>query len=133
VFLETSALLRAVFQEQGGDGVEAKLRSSLRVVASRLIRVEAERALLRLALDGGAAAAHIPAWEYSLRRLWPVVDFFEMTAEICELAGRIAPRCGLRSLDAIHVATFHRVQQLEPGIELLSFDDRVLAAATGLA
>jgi len=60
-----------------------------------------------------------------LKRLWPVIDFLEITAETCDRAGRIAPRSRLRSLDAIHLATFLRARELDSRIEILTFDERI--------
>jgi len=125
IFLETSALLRMLFDEEGGDLVSERLQNAERTVASRLIRVEAERVLIRLSLDRPRNQAHVLELERELRRLWPKMDFIEVTREICDLAGRIAPRSRLRSLDAIHLATYFRVKELDPDIELLTFDQRM--------
>jgi len=125
IFLETSALLRMLFDEEGGDLVSERLQNAERTVASRLIRVEAERVLIRLSLDRPRNQAHVLELERELRRLWPKMDFIEVTREICDLAGRIAPRSRLRSLDAIHLATYFRVKELDPDIGLLTFDQRI--------
>ncbi len=128
VFLETSALLRSLFDEPGGDEVRSRLASAERILASRLLRVEAERALLRAVLEKPALAASLPAFERELRGVWPHVDMLEMTREICELAGRIAPGSRLRTLDAIHLATFRRVKQFAPEATMLTFDQRLQEA-----
>ena len=125
IFLETSALLRMLFDEEGGDLVSERLQNAERTVASRLIRVEAERVLIHLSLDRPRNQAQVLELERELRRLWPKMDFIEVTREICDLAGRIAPRSRLRSLDAIHLATYFRVKELDPDIELLTFDQRM--------
>jgi hypothetical protein len=125
IFLETSALLRMLFDEEGGDLVSERLQNAERTVASRLIRVEAERVLIRLSLDRPRNQARVLELERELRRLWPKMDFIEVTREICDLAGRIAPRSRLRSMDAIHLATYFRVKELDPDIELLTFDQRI--------
>jgi predicted nucleic acid-binding protein len=125
VFLETSALLRMLLGEKGGNLVVERLRNTDRVVASRLIRVEAERVLLRLSLDRPRTHTQVLELERELKHLWPKLDFIEITREICDLAGRIAPRSRLRSLDAIHLATYFRVKELDPEIELLTFDERI--------
>lgn len=125
VFLETSALLRMLFGEKGGDYVVKRLQESDRAIASRLIRVEAERALIRLSLEHPRSRGQLLDVERELKRLWPKVDFIEITREICDLAGRIAPRSRVRSLDAIHVATYFRMKEIDPKIELLTFDERI--------
>jgi predicted nucleic acid-binding protein len=125
VFLETSALLRMLFGEDSGDYVIKRLEQSDRVIASRLIRIEAERALLRLSLDRPRSHGQILDVEREMKHLWPKLDFIEITRDICDLAGRIAPRSQLRSLDAIHLATYFRIKELDPNIELLTFDERI--------
>jgi predicted nucleic acid-binding protein len=125
LFLETSSLLRAIFAEPGGAAVERRLRNADRIVASRLLRVEAERAILRAALDERTLEKYVPDLQHELLQLWPAVDFLEITGEICELAGRIAPPSRLRTLDAIHLATFHTARKLDPSLEMLTHDDRL--------
>ena len=65
------------------------------------------------------------ALERELKRLWPKIDFIEVSRDICDLAGRLAPRSRLRSLDAIHLATYFRAKELDPAMEILTFDERI--------
>ena len=125
VFLETSALLRMLFGEEGGDFVVKRLQEADRAIASRLIRVETERALIHLSLDRPRSHRQLLDLERELKRLWPKIDFIEVSRDICDLAGRLAPRSRLRSLDAIHLATYFRAKELDPTIECLTFDDRI--------
>jgi predicted nucleic acid-binding protein len=131
VFLETSALLRMLFGEEGGDYVVKRLQEADRAIASRLIRVETERALIRLSLDRPRSHRQLLELERVLKRLWPKMDFIEVSRDICDLAGRLAPRSRLRSLDAIHLATYFRVKELDPTIEILTFDDRIKQEISG--
>lgn len=126
VYLETSALLRVVFQEPQGHEVEERLRVSDYVLASRLLQVEARRALIRVQLDLPEVEKVMPDLQRELDVLWPKVSFFEITRDICDLAGRIAPRSRLRTLDAIHLATFRRVRRIHGDVEMLTYDDRLL-------
>jgi predicted nucleic acid-binding protein len=126
IFLETSALLRMLFGEEGGDSIAERLRNAERAVASRLVRVEAERVLIRLSLEQPRCQKQVAELERELKHFWPRIDFIEMTRDICDLAGRIAPRSRLRSLDAIHLATYFRSKELEPDIEILTCDDRIM-------
>ncbi|MBN1443617.1 MAG: type II toxin-antitoxin system VapC family toxin [Planctomycetes bacterium] len=128
VFLETSALLRMLFGEKGAEEVRAAISASQRVFASRLLRVEAERALLRFALDHPDEQGNLPLLHRHLDDLWPVLHFFEVSREICDLAGRLAPASRLRTLDAIQLTTFQKARALDPAAALLSFDRRILEA-----
>ena len=127
VFLETSALLRMIFGEEGGDETSGKILASTRVVSSRLLQVEAERALIRVGLDHSELERRLPELRRELRDFWPVVHFFELTRDVCELAGRIGPTSRLRTLDALHLATFQKMREIDPSTEILSFDHRILA------
>ena len=131
VFLETSALLRMLFGEEGGDYVVKRLQEADRAIASRLIRVETERALIRLSLDRPRSHRQLLELERELKRLWPKIDFIEVSRDICDLAGRLAPRSRLRSLDAIHLATYFRAKELDPTIEILTFDERIKQEISG--
>ncbi len=111
--------------EEGGGSVAERLRKTDRAVASRLLRVEAERALIRLSLDYPKSQRKLLELERELKHLWPKLDFIEVTRQICEHAGRIAPRSRLRSLDAVHLATYFWIKELEPTIEMLTFDERI--------
>jgi len=126
IFLETSALLRLLFGEEGGDSIAERLGKAERVVASRLIRVEAERVLIRLSLEQPRRQKLVAELERALKHFWPRIDLIEMTRDICDLAGRIAPRSRLRSLDAIHLATYFRIKELDPDIEILTRDERIM-------
>jgi predicted nucleic acid-binding protein len=128
VFLDTSALLRYLLDGEGGAYVAKRLRSARRVIASRLIQVEARRAFLQIVCDHPEAEPQLPRWERDLENIWSKVDFLEMSREICDHASQVAPRARLRSLDAIHLATYQRALRVEPTLELLSFDRRLLTA-----
>jgi predicted nucleic acid-binding protein len=127
IFLETSALLRLILGEKGADEIEKRIAKAERLLASRLIRVEAERALIRIGLARPEVQRSIPALERELRGIWAKIHFFEISEAICEHAGRIAPRSHLRTLDAIHLATYQRARKLHPEVEILSFDQRLMA------
>ncbi len=115
-----------LFDEPGADEVRLALTTPERIFASRLLRIEAERAVLRATLDDARLERHAASFDRVLRELWTRIDFFEMTKEICDLAGRIVPRARLRSLDAIHMATFRHTQILVPEITMLTFDKRLI-------
>jgi predicted nucleic acid-binding protein len=115
-----------LFGEEGGAPVSERLKNAERAVASRLVRVEVERVLIRLSLDQPKSLKQVVELERELKHFWPKIDFIEMTRDICDLAGRIAPRSRLRSLDAIHLATYFRMRELDPNIEMLTFDERIM-------
>jgi len=126
IFLETSAFLRLLFREEGAKDVQARLAKARTVVASRLLRVEAERAVLRASLDFRALAKSLHVIQHGMRSAIAAITFLEITREVCDLAGRIAPQSGLRALDAIHLATYWTLKTVQPDLEMLTFDERIL-------
>jgi hypothetical protein len=71
--------------------------------------------------------AALPALQGRLAEVCSQMEFIEISPEICDIAGRIAPGSRLCSLDAIHLATFEIVRRLDPSTEILTHDDRLLA------
>ena len=129
LFVETSALLNVLFREAGYESTLEKLQNADRIIASRLIRIEAERAVLRTALAHPEIKEKIKLeFEPILKSFWSKFDFLEITKEICVDAGVIAPESNLRSLDAIHLASFLWIKSRDPKIELLSFDQKILSS-----
>lgn len=125
VFLDTSAVLKVLFNEPGAEEVVARMQAAPRLLASRLLRIEAERAIHRLVQRQPEAERARPLLEHALRELWPQLDLWDLTEDICALAGRIAPGSPLRSLDAIRLATWQRAREHHPELELLTFDSRL--------
>lgn len=127
--LDSSAVLAILLNESGAAAARERIETASRLTASRLLRVEVERAILRLALDAPRRAAAVMAVRRRWAALSPTIDVIEMTPEICALAARIAPRVRLRALDAIHLATFDQLRRIESSFELLSLDRRLLEAS----
>lgn len=61
-----------------------------------------------------------------LKLVWPRLDFVELTRDICDLAGQIAPFSRLRSLDAIHLASYYKLKRYIPDLKMITFDKRIL-------
>ncbi len=125
LFLETSALLRALFDEEQAGVVRRRVNGAQRIFASRLLKLEAERAVLRFVLDYPDNAADQEELGSRLAELWPRVDFFEVSEHVCNRAGALFPRSRLRSLDAIHVATYLLAREVVANLEMLTFDERI--------
>lgn len=128
-YLETSALLRVLLEQGEGEEILAHLNRADLLLTSRLTRIECERALLRLAIDRAATPEALSRVEQEMMALFDRMEVLEISAEVAELAGRIAPASPLRSLDAIHLATWQIARRLAPELHLLTADRRLAAAA----
>jgi predicted nucleic acid-binding protein len=128
LYLDTSVVLRAVLEAGTTPEVENRIRQAAVLVTSRLARVEAARALIRLR-GRGEPERRLADAERQIESLWARSEVWEITPAVCELASRVAPGKPLRALDALHLATFVLARRRIEGLELLTVDERLLDAA----
>ena len=117
IYLDTSALMKLVWPEQGTEAADAFIGDREDLVSSTLLTVEARRAAARV------EPAALPRVDLLLGR----VELIHMSDAVIETASRL-PDPMLRSLDAIHLATALLIR--DDLDALLSYDDRLLAAAS---
>jgi predicted nucleic acid-binding protein len=129
LYLDTSAVLRAVLESGTTPEIEARLRAAPALLTSRLALVESARALSRLRATGGATEVQIADASRSLDAIWSRCDIWEVDRAVCDLAQSVAPASSLRTLDALHLATFQLARTRIDGLEMLSADDRLRIAA----
>lgn len=129
--LDTSAVLRAVLERGLSPEVEQRLGTARYLMTSRLALIEAARALMRLrALEKLSEEALADAGR-ELDSLWARCVIWELTPAICELASQIAPAKPLRTLDALHLATYLMARRrLGDTVKLETTHDRLAAAAS---
>lgn len=129
LYLDSSAVLRAVLERGTTPAVEQQIGEAKYLLTSRLAPVEAARALLRLRLEGAAESVIADA-ERELDAVWARCTIWELTREVTELASQVAPRLPLRTLDALHLATYLLARRtFGDELSLLSADRRLLEAA----
>jgi predicted nucleic acid-binding protein len=116
IYIDTSALLKLIFDEAGSVALETYLPDGAELISSKLLQVEARRGTLR------RAAGRLPRLDVLLSEIETVA----ISDVVIESAGRL-PDPMLRSLDAIHLATALLIR--EDVDVLLSYDDRLTAAA----
>lgn len=118
-YLDSSAIVKLAVVEEESAALRRYLRRRRPLVTSALARTEVARALLPFgdeAVRRGTAA---------LARL----ELVRVSDRLLEAAGRLQP-AGLRSLDAIHLATADRL-----GSDLarvVTYDDRMARAAEAM-
>jgi predicted nucleic acid-binding protein len=131
LYVDTSAVLRAVLERGVTPDVEAKLGAARFLITSRLSLVESARALTRLRHEGVAESSIADAAR-ELDAIWARCTVWELTAAVCELAATVAPSSTLRTLDALHLATYLLARRrVGADIELLTTDGRLAAAVAG--
>lgn len=129
LYLDSSSILRPVLEQGLSPRMEARLAEADYLVTSRLSLVETARAFARVRLLGEKAEAAVSDAERSVRSLWHRCEIWELSRQVCELAESVAPGTRLRSLDALHLATYTLARREIDGLELLTADRRLAEAA----
>ena len=133
-YVDTSVLLKRYIEEAGAAGSRRLLRR-YRVVSSAIAPVEATSALWRRRAANDVADADLQA---ILRRLvddrshWELVD---LTADVLDRAEQVIQRTGVRTLDAVHLASALAVQAASGrgrAMQFITADARQREAAAGL-
>jgi predicted nucleic acid-binding protein len=128
LYLDTSAVLRAILENGTSPELEARIAAAPALVTSRLSLVESSRALHRLRMLGQVCEAKLADAQREINAVWARCELWEMTPSVCELARQVAPTKLLRTLNALHLATFVLARQRIEGLELITVDDRLQAA-----
>ena len=133
-YVDTSVLLQRYIEEAGAAESRRLLRR-YRVVSSAIAPVEATSALWRRRAANDVADADLQA---ILRRLvddrshWELVD---LTADVLDRAEQVIQRTGVRTLDAVHLASALAVQAASGRgrtMQFITADARQREAAAGL-
>lgn len=125
VYAETSAVLRWLFAEAGGEALRAVLASADKVAASRLALIETRRVVRRAEREGrlpAARAVDVLAVFAQAASTWAIL---EVTEEVARRAEEAFPSEPVRTLDAIHLASALFLRQSFPDLVVVSADDRV--------
>src|SRR5271166_6228954 len=106
LYLDASAVPRAIVENGTSPEVEARIAAARVLVTSRLSLVESSRALHRLRQLGQVSEAKLADAQREVRAVWARCELWELTPSVCERAREVAPGRSLRTLDALHLATF---------------------------
>ncbi|WP_420442901.1 type II toxin-antitoxin system VapC family toxin [Candidatus Poriferisodalis sp.] len=116
-YFDSSALVKLIVEEPESSTLDSWIEAEdVRVVSSDLARAETIRAVRR----------YLPELTVEARSLFDSVTCVRMTLEIVERAALLDPP-GLRSLDAIHLATALELHNEVEG--LVTYDERLARAA----
>ena len=129
LYAETSAVLRWLFAEAGGEGVRSALAGAEKVTSSRLTLIETRRVVRRAEREGritAAQSADVLAVFAQAAATWAIV---EITDEVARRAEEGFPDEPVRTLDAIHLASALFLRQSFPDLGILTADERVRANA----
>ena len=132
LYLDTSIALRATLEQGSTPELEQRIAAAPVLVTSRLSIVESARALLRVRSEGGVPESRLADARRELDLLWARCELWELSAAVCDLAALVAPDKRVRTLDALHLATFVLARRRIDGLELLTADRRLEEAASAV-
>lgn len=133
VYVDTSAVLRAALESGTTPEIESRVAISEALITSRLSLVEASRALSRAQQIGRVSERQRVDAEREIDSILGRCHIWEISRAVCERASALAPRAGLRTLDAIHLATLLEARRrLGTEVELLTADERLASAYQAL-
>ncbi|HET7273639.1 MAG TPA: type II toxin-antitoxin system VapC family toxin [Longimicrobiaceae bacterium] len=133
LYLDTSAVLRALLETGTTPEVERRIREASILITSRLSRVETARALIRAEQLNEIPASGVNELRREVEELWARCEVWELSPAVCAMAERITPQPLLRTLDALHLATYVMAQREIPTLELLTEDRRLAEALESLS
>lgn len=119
IYLDSSAIVKLVVAEPESAALRAYLRGRSPIVSSALSRTEVARALIPL---GAAAVARGV-------KVLAQMELARVSDRVLTAAGTLLP-LGLRSLDAVHLAT--AAQLGEDLARVVTYDARMAAGAADL-
>ena len=128
LYLDTSAVLRAILESGVSPDLEARIARAPVLITSRLSLVESSRALHRLRQLGQISETKLADADRELNAVWARCELWEMTPSVCERARQVAPAKSLRTLDALHLATFVMARERIEDLELVTADQRLRSA-----
>ena len=128
LYLDTSAVLRAILESGVSPDLEARIARAPVLITSRLSLVEASRALHRLRQLGQISETKLADADRELNAVWARCELWELTPSVCERARQVAPAKSLRTLDALHLATFVMARERIEDLELVTADQRLRSA-----
>ena len=129
IYAETSAVLRWLFAEEGGEEFRAAFAAAEKVTTSRLALIETRRVVRRAERERritAAQSADLLAVFAQAASTWAILEISE---EIARRAEDGFPNEPVRTLDAIHLASALFLRQSFPDLVVSSADERVRANA----
>jgi len=131
LYLDTSGLVKLFIEEEGSDRVEAFAAEAADVVTSVIAYPEMLSALGRRRRDGSLSSGDFQTGLDAFKGKWKRLTRILVGEKICEDAGKLVVRHGLRGMDGIHLAAAMSIRRAHSGnaVHFLSFDRRLNAAA----
>ena len=132
LYVESSAVLAWLLEQDSGELVADSLAHAELVVASDLTLIECDRVLIRAVVLGELDEADADDRQARLNAVATQWTLLGLGDEIMERARRPFPTEPIRTLDAIHLASALIGRKAIPELAMLSLDTGVRRAANRL-
>jgi hypothetical protein len=132
LYVESSAVLAWLLDEEAGTFVRQALSEAPIVLASDLTLIECDRVLHRAAALGELTEAEVADRRAHLATAAAHWHVLRIGPEVVDRARQPFPGDPVRTLDAIHLASVLVARSAVAGLGLLSLDDRIRGAAKKL-
>ena len=132
LYAESSGVLAWLLDEAAASAVRQHLAKADIVIASDLTLIECDRVLIRAAAFGDLTEADAASRRAHLTTAAAHWNILRISSEIVDRARQPFPGEPIRTLDAIHLASALVARSAATGLEVLSLDDRIRAAAKKL-
>lgn len=131
LLVDSSAIVGHVLEKRLPARGQKAVTSATHLLVSRLALIETTRAIARAREEHRVPAERAAAALDDAMDLWNRCEIWEISRSVCSVAAALSPVV-VRTLDAIHLATFATAKKKIPGIRLLTTDLRMKEAARAL-
>ncbi|MGH7482509.1 MAG: type II toxin-antitoxin system VapC family toxin [Longimicrobiales bacterium] len=132
LYAESSAVLGWLLEEEAGEPARELLAAAATVIASDLTLVECDRVLRRATAAGKIAEAGAADRRGRLAAAAAAWHVLRIEDDVVQRARGAFPIEPVRTLDALHLASALVARSAQPGLTILSTDERVRANAQAL-
>jgi predicted nucleic acid-binding protein len=130
LYLDTSALIKKYFREDGSDSVISKWQEAIGIVTSSVAYAEALASIYRKQREAKFGNDKLGDLLNAFRCDWNSFIRVEVTDDLNEWIAKLVSRFPLRGFDAIHLASALIVKEtLQNEFLFACFDQRLLQAA----
>lgn len=133
-YVDTSSLIKLYVDEAGADAVRNLVRGASIVATSVATNVEMRASLAAWRRDRRLTPSAYSSTRAAFLHDWTSLVAVELNDDVIRAAGDLAERHQLRTLDAIHLASFAQILERAgtEDVRFSSFDDKLNRAARSL-
>ncbi len=129
LYLDSSALVKLYFNEEGRDTVTMAVEASEGISTSTIAYAETRATLARKYREGWLDNNGYYSAVADLNDDWLAFELLNVTPQLAYRAGEVAQQYALRGFDAVHLASALTFAERLQNLKFLAFDKRLNDAA----